>query len=298
MKEKIKKIIKKFLIITIISISFFGFFTILDEKPTFADSGFSTSHSSGGSSRSRSSRSRSSSSRSRSSSSSSSSGDASLGGIIVFIIIIIVYLSIIKSKSRNSNNKNINYINIDDTNIEAQIKQILPNFNKYQFLRDGFGIYKDVQDAWMNFKLEDVKDKLTDELYNMYESQLATLEVKGERNVMKDITMQRSYLKDVTNQNGILTITTGYIIDQYDYIDEPNTGRLIRGNSSQKMRVVYEMKFRMSIDESAQTTHCPNCGAKLDINSNGICEYCGSKVVSENTKWVLTEKKALNQRYI
>ena len=42
---------------------------------------------------------------------------------------------------------------------------------------------------------------------------------------------------------------------------------------------------------------CPNCGAKLE-NMNGAttCEYCNSKVVADNTKWVLTEKKVLMQR--
>ena len=31
------------------------------------------------------------------------------------------------------------------------------------------------------------------------------------------------------------------------------------------------------------------------MNSSGTCEYCGSKLVSENTKWVLTEKKTMRQ---
>ena len=44
--------------------------------------------------------------------------------------------------------------------------------------------------------------------------------------------------------------------------------------------------------------YCPNCGAKVEMNSTGTCEYCGSKLVSENTKWVLTEKKVIEQYYI
>ena len=58
------------------------------------------------------------------------------------------------------------------------------------------------------------------------------------------------------------------------------------------------MKFRKALDESAKLENCPNCGAPLDINSAGICKYCNAKIVSENTKWVLTEKKALNQIYL
>ena len=56
----------------------------------------------------------------------------------------------------------------------------------------------------MNFKLDDVKDVITDEIYNMYDSQLSTLEVKGEKNIMKDFKLVKSYLKDVNVQNQLL----------------------------------------------------------------------------------------------
>ena len=64
------------------------------------------------------------------------------------------------------------------------------------------------------------------------------------------------------------------------------------------MRVKYEMKFRQTLDESKKVTKCPNCGADVKMNTSGICDYCHSKLVTENTKWVLTEKQTLDQEYI
>ena len=150
----------------------------------------------------------------------------------------------------------------------------------------------------MDFKLEDIKDKVTDEIYTMYESQLATLEVKGEQNIMKNIQLKQSCLKDVTNQNGTITIKTNYVIEMYDYIADVNTKKLIRGEDKKKIRILYEMSFRKTLNEDEKITHYPNCGAKVEMNSTGTCEYCGSKLVSENTKWVLTEKKVIEQDYI
>ena len=147
-------------------------------------------------------------------------------------------------------------------------------------------------------KLEDIKDKVTDEIYTMYESQLATLEVKGEQNIMKDIQLKQSCLRDVTNQNGTVTIKTNYVIEMYDYIADVNTKKLIRGEDKEKICILYEMSFRKALSEDEKVTHCPNCGAKVEMNSTGTCEYCGSKLVSENTKWVLTEKKVIEQYYI
>lgn len=44
---------------------------------------------------------------------------------------------------------------VNDENIANKVKQYIPNFNKQEFLNNGYQIYKDVQNAWMNFKLDD-----------------------------------------------------------------------------------------------------------------------------------------------
>ncbi len=296
--EKRKNIIKKILITLGILCSVILTFTVIYERPTFADSGHSVSHSSSHSSHSSSSSRRSSSSSSRSSSSrsSSSSGDpfAAMISVIIMIAIIVIWTII-------ANKKQLHKIVINKNNedeIENKIKKSIPNFNKQEFLKQGYSIYYDIQMAWMDFKLEDIKDKVTDEIYTMYESQLATLEVKGEQNIMKDIQLKQSCLKDVTNQNGTITIKTNYVIEMYDYIADVNTKKLIRGENKKKIRILYEMSFRKTLNENEKITHCPNCGAKVEMNSTGTCEYCGSKLVSENTKWVLTEKKVIEQDYI
>lgn len=218
--------------------------------------------------------------------------------IMAIIIISIALFSSMLSKLEEKTEKETTSCNINDEDVENKIKEYIPNFNKQEFLQQGYNIYVNIQNAWMNFKLEDVKDAITDELYNMYESQLATLEVKGEQNIMKDITLRRSYLRSVVKQNDNITIEAGYVIEMYDYIVDHQSGKLVRGESNRKMRVTYSMKFRKTLDENAKVEHCPNCGAKIEMNSSGTCEYCGSKIVADNTKWVLTEKKALNQYYI
>ena len=301
-KEKNYNLIKK--IIIIISIAIISLIpNIISKNVVLADSGFGTSYDSGGSSYS-------------GGSydydydydydsgdySSDDSGDISMFAAIVgftILIIIIVAICMGSSTSNQSTSGVVPSKSLPDENaIENKIKSYIPNFNKQEFLDNGYNIYKDVQNAWMNFKLEDVKDEITDELYNMYESQLTTLEVKGEQNIMKDFKVVKSYLKDAVVQNNTITITTGYVIQMYDYIIEKSTGKVIRGSSNNKLKIVYEMKFRRTLDESAKIDKCPNCGAKIDMNTSGICEYCGSKLVSENTKWVLTEKKTIRQETI
>lgn len=300
-KEKSYDLIKK--IIIIISIAIISLLpNIINKNVVFADSGFGTSYDSGGSSYSGGSYDYDYDYDYNSDYGSDDSDDVSMFAAIVgFTILIIIIVAIcMGSNSSNQYKKVVTPSKPlpDENTIENKIKTYLPNFNKQEFLNNGYSIYKDIQNAWMNFKLEDVKDKITDELYNMYESQLTTLEVKDEQNIMKDFKLVKSYLKDAVVQNNTITITTGYVIQMYDYIIEKSTGKVVRGSSSNKLKIVYEMKFRKTLNENAKIEECPNCGAKVDINNSGICEYCGSKLVSENTKWVLTEKKTIKQETI
>ena len=318
MKEKFKKIIVKILCMLVITATCFCTISIIEQRTSFADSGHSTSHHSRSSSGSRSRSSSSSSSRSRSRSSSSSSSSrrssnssgssssmspkAAMIMLMCFIgipLFWIIMVSIVSSSSRKKYKVNVTKKEIIRPNVANKIKMIKPDFKEDEFLKEGFNIYKDVQVAWMNFDLKSVRNIITDELFNMYQSQLDVMEASNEQNIMKDMIMRDGYIIDAIVQNGELTIVTQYVIDQYDYVADRTTGKLIRGESKYKMRVEYQMRFRLSVDKDKHITNCPNCGAKLNnFNGAGTCEYCGSKVVSDHSKWVLTEKKVINQDYL
>lgn len=297
-KSNKKRIVK---LISIITISFMLVIVgnFVNKKVVIADSGFDSSYDSGGSSWSSSSSDYSSSSWSSDYSSSSGGGGSSSPGeffatLVIFgIIVVIVIISNGKNKGPNTTQP---VANQNDGHVVNKVKQYIPNFDKATFLNEGYDIYVAVQNAWMNFKLDDVKNVLTDEMFNMYESQLATLEVKGEQNIMKDFVRRNAFLKDVVEQNGNITITACYVIEFYDYIVEKSSGKVLRGTSSRKVRITYDMKFRKTINDKSVLTNCPNCGAKLEeMNGAGTCKYCGSKIVYENSKWVLTDKKNIGQ---
>lgn len=305
LKNIMKKVLKKVVLILcfIMLVSIFLLVTL--KKVTFADAGFSTSYDSGGSSGW--------SSGSSWRSSSSDYGYSSHRGyyddtkdsemtpkeILIFATVLIAFLIYYYFIKGRFSGKEHSYTPTTDVyTIEYEIKKYIPDFDKEKFLNEGYITHCEIQDAWMNFKLEDIRDKITDELFSMYEAQLATLEAKGEQNVMKDFSLIRSFLKDVVCQNNTITITTGYVMEFYDYIADKETGAVHRGSDTRKMRVTYEMKFRKTLNENEKIDKCPNCGAEIDINNAGICTYCRTKLVSENTKWVLTEKTVKNQELI
>lgn len=298
MKKVLSKIFKFIAIIfTCLLVIGCMFIVTSDDKPTFADTGFSSSHSSGGSHSSSSHSSSSHSSRSRSSG--SSSGEDTIIALIVLIVwaIIITVCIIVSTKQSKNKFGNPRMLSIDDANAEMLIRQYLPNFNKHEFIITQYNNYCRMQVDWMNFNMEDMKELITNELYTMWSSQLDTLKLKGEQNIMGQFELERAYLTGATMQNGNLTVSTDYIIKTYDYIVNANTKQLVRGNNRQRMRIHYSMKFRLSLDHMNKIDKCPSCGNIITNNTSTVCPYCRSQLFVEPKNWVLTEKTCLGQEY-
>lgn len=321
MKKKELKSIKLILKVVILIIAlctaifFVGNFSKAEELPKVADSGHGTSYHGGSHHSSSHSSSRSSSRSSRSSSSSRSSGSSSYRGsggssgslpaallIVIFgtslmmVFIPLIISSFVHKPVRSGMNNSYN--TYDDNYLTNKIKKVLPNFDRKQFLEDGYKIYVDVQNAWMNFKLDDVKDVITDEMYNMYSAQLELMKTKGEQNIMSGFVKRNAFLKNVSVQNNTIAVTAMYIVEFYDYIVNEKSKKVLRGSKSKKVRITYELTYRKTLDENTVIDHCPNCGAKIeDANGSATCKYCGSKIVYENSKWILTNKKNVDQTW-
>ena len=304
MKGKMKTL-TKILITLSIAMSLCFCFTVL-ERPSHADAGYHSSYS-GGSSHSSSSYSgsshsssysSSSSSRSRSSGSSySSSGGSSAGAgiVVMFVWIVIIVVIVLASRRKPISNYTppLNKITPNQAAI-AKLKQLIPGFDEKQFLDQGYKIFLDVEDAWMNFELEKVHNEITDELFNMYESQISSMEVKGEQNIMSDFVLKDCAITNCKNENDDIEVTTKYIIEFYDYIIDKASGRVLRGTKARKLRMYYDFTFIKSTTEN-KIDKCPNCGAEVKVNSAGLCEYCGTKIVGENTSWVMSKKVCTTQ---
>ena len=232
-----------------------------------------------------------------SSSSGSYSGDGiSIESIIIAIIIIIIIVSITNNKNkpkggRNINTKSNNYQDIDI----SKIKEIDPTLNAAEFKMKAFNIYRDLQTAWMNFETDTIRKLTTDEIYNMYSSQLETLKLKKQKNIMSDITLEEVKIIDIKKENNVITINTYLRIKCYDYVIKEATGETVRGKNNQKIIIEYVLSFVKSSVNNKNEEKCPNCGAKVDINSSSTCPYCDSTLVKASADYAMSKKTCIGQ---
>ncbi len=246
---------------------------------------------------------------------------------IIFVIIVIIIIIISRNNSRkrflnmsrnisnmhnNHKDMDINKIknmipNIDINDFKQtqynyyedidinKIKEIDPNLDITEFKQRAYNIYKDIQEAWMNFDTDTIRNLTTDELYNMYKSQLDTLKLKKQKNIMKNFELKDIKIFDIKKEGDVITLKVYLNVSCYDYVIKEATGEITRGTDKMKMNIKYELSFVKSSTNNKKIEKCPNCGAPVNIISSSTCPYCDSILVKNSSDYVMSKKTSVGQ---
>lgn len=239
-------------------------------------------------------RSHSSSSSSRKSLSSYSSyGDDIIQLVEIFwgIIIFVIFISSISAPRRKQNlytTARINDYTVQGITQE-ELNKYFPGENLQEFKDKLFSTFVEVQEAWMNFDYDKLKEICSDTLYNSYKADLEALKLKNGQNIMKNFNVLKHSIIRITNVNGIITVTDNLVVTFIDYVVDTKTGIIKRGQNQTPLRNSYILEFIVSSDKN--DNKCQGCGAPLENNVSGVCSYCRSKYVIKPNKIVLSTKR-------
>lgn len=236
-------------------------------------------------------------------SSSHSGGSSSLGGFAVFVLMAIVVSFIIYSttEAEKARQKMLKSLNIkhfpseeeESNRIANEIKEFIPDFTLEQFKNEVFDTYQIIQEAWMNFDYETLKNRCTNELYNQYKSQLEALKQNEEQNIMEVLDQKNFYIRSYEKTDTEIFVKVRTTITCKDYIVDKN-GNTTRGNANTVNFYYYEMTLNKKINNVQNK--CPSCGAELEETVKDKCPYCRNKIVYEsNTNWILSRKQMISQ---
>lgn len=179
---------------------------------------------------------------------------------------------------------------------KEQVSKIIPNFDIEEFNFKAYQIFYDIQNAWMQFDYDKLKELITDELYNSYVMDLDVLKTKKQKNTMKGFELINSYIYDLKEENGMYVAKVYLDVKFYDYIEDSNTGKVLRGTQARKLNNTYILTFIRTKDETSNINFCSRCSAPVEGNTTGICEYCKSKLINKTYDWVMSKKEKINQR--
>ncbi len=175
------------------------------------------------------------------------------------------------------------------------LREYLPNMTITELKDELYGKFLDIQNAWMEFDYDKLRELCTDELYNSYKTQLKALKAKNGKNIMSDFFLQECTITDVKEQNGQIIVETYMRILFYDYVIDTTTNEVTRGRDTAKIKNNYLMTFVKNKDD-VDTSKCPNCGAPLDKKHSATCSYCKTDVVFPSNEFILSKKTNINNK--
>lgn len=188
---------------------------------------------------------------------------------------------------------------------EENLDQLLaldPHFSKDAFLSRASTIFITLQKAWQEKDWKSIRAFEGDSLYYQHEQQLNAFIEKGQTNKVEDIAILSTEIEDFHEDADNQYLNVLLIARYRDYVIEDASEKVVKGNPKTRYRMTYRMTFfrkksaRTEAQTDARVTDCPNCGAPLSIEQNGVCSYCGSSISTGAYQWVLSALTPLAQQ--
>lgn len=174
----------------------------------------------------------------------------------------------------------------------ARIAAADAGFKQDAFLNRAYLGFMALEQCWMDRNLDAGRVYMSPGLYMSWSAQVQQLIQLHKKNILENLRVTNMQVARVGHSDGYDNITVRIDATCADYEVDEQTGKIIFGSKHESPFAEY-WTFQRSA--GAQTKNggiiekiCPNCGAPLQINQVGECQYCKAAVTSGRFDWVLS----------
>ncbi len=152
-------------------------------------------------------------------------------------------------------------------------------------------IFSEFQVAWSSRDLARMRPFLSDHLFQTQAYWIETYKAQRLRNVTDRARITALELAKFGSDKFYDAITVRLYGTGLDYTVSDDGNRVVSGSTSRERAYSEYWTLVRGTARNAPSRAdkaCPNCGAPLQINMAGYCEYCKAKVTSGEFDWVLS----------
>ena len=152
----------------------------------------------------------------------------------------------------------------------------MEDFNEAMFKTKVDNIFVKLYTCIMKGDLTDVRHFISEELYNNYINKINVLISHNKRQMYDEINVKNTMIinRKILEDKEIIDVE---IVSRYmDYIIDINTGDLISGDDTRRIerRNILRFEKKLNTKDFGIVRKCPGCGASINVNNTGKCEYC------------------------
>ena len=132
---------------------------------------------------------------------------------------------------------------------------------------------------------------INDEVYSEYQMKIKELQIKNLRQMYDELNVASSEIVDVNVIDNKIIVKVLLVAKYIDYVLDKSSGSVISGNNLQRVEKKYYLTLEKRLDAKKLeiARECPACGANMNVNYSGKCEYCGSIFNTEDYDWIITK---------
>lgn len=166
-------------------------------------------------------------------------------------------------------------------------------FSESKFITKVDNIFVMLHISLMTKNLERVKHFLSENLYNEYVNKLSELNKKNYTQMFDELNVKSTEIVDVSITDEKYIVTVKLVSRYMDYIIDSSSKKFIKGNNKSRVEKVNYLIFEKLRNHKLQgnVRKCPGCGASMDVNNTGKCEYCGTIYNNLDYDYILTDIK-------
>ena len=170
-----------------------------------------------------------------------------------------------------------------------ELKTFDKDFDESGFIAKVDNTFIMLHSAIMLGNLERVKHKLTDELIQEFEEKIANLNKNNYRQMYDEINVKSTTIESVSEDDSKYIINVLLVSRYMDYIVDKTTLKFISGINDHRVEKNNYLVFTKRKDSKNESLarKCPGCGANINSNFSGKCEYCGTTYDSVSYDWIL-----------
>lgn len=167
-----------------------------------------------------------------------------------------------------------------------------PAFDDTNFLAEVQRAFFVVEEAWTDLKPEMSRRVMADGLWQQHRMQIEQYVNQHKRNVLENLSVGDATIISAHTDQSYDTVLVRFLAACADYDIDTDNQKVVRGNKR-----VGQWQEDWTFQRSASATtkpgggtfseKCPNCGAPLTVDLQGVCHYCKAPVMSGDYDWVL-----------
>ena len=186
---------------------------------------------------------------------------------------------------------------LTEEEVFEKIKESNYNFSKEEFYSFCKELFIKLQSAWTDKDLVKIKVLEDDSLFSQHRLIIDDLNSNNLTDVRKDVFIKGVLLKDYKIEGNNEIVVVALTADVKKYIVD-SKGEIISGDNEHRITIPYILTLEKNKDVNNSTSdvksNCPNCGSVVDVDSDGICKYCGSLLDNSQNGWRLLDIKNID----